>query len=189
MLQTFEFPGVGYTILAYFAYLVLFSGVEFTLAFLAAERLDYTPMDNGILFVFIGVTLALVQGGYVRRKAHVVGEKKMAIQGLVLVIPGLVLTGTAQSTPWLYGGLFFIAVGAAMAVPCLTSLVSLLTPATDQGRILGIFRSMGALSRAVGPIVACVAYWRLGASTAYLLGAAGMLAPIAIAMLIPQVRR
>jgi MFS family permease len=187
--QTFQFPGVGTTILAYFAYLVLFSGVEFTLTFLAAERLAYTPMDNGIMFLFIGVTLAVVQGGYVRRKAHAVGEKAMAIRGLLFVVPGLVLIGTAHGTPSLYAGLTFIAVGSAMATPCLTALVSLLTPATDQGRILGIFRSMGALSRAVGPIVACVLYWRLGAATAYILGAAGMLAPVAIALLIPKPSR
>ncbi len=186
VLQTFQFPGVGTTIMAYFAFLVLFSGVEFTLTFLAAERLAYTPMDIGIMFIFIGVTLALVQGGYVRRKAHDVGEKKMAIQGLIAIIPGLALTGTANSTPWLYAGLFFIAVGSAMATPCLTSLVSLLTPATDQGRILGIFRSMGALSRAVGPIIACVIYWRLGAGAAYVLGSFAMLVPIVITVLIPK---
>jgi len=186
VLQTFQFPGVGTTILAYFAFLVLFSGVEFTLTFLAAERLNYSPMDIGVMFIFIGVVLALVQGGYVRRKAHEIGEKKMAIQGLIAIIPGLALTGTAHSTLWLYTGLFFIAVGSAMATPCLTSLVSLLTPATDQGRILGIFRSMGALSRAVGPIIACVIYWRLGASTAYVLGAVAMLVPIVITVLIPR---
>lgn len=188
MLQTFEFPGVGTTILAYFVFLMLFSGMEFTLTFLAAEHLGYTPLDNGFMFVFIGVVLSLVQGGYVRRKAHAVGEKTMAIQGLIVVIPGLVLTGTARSTPWLYAGLLFIAAGSALATPCLTSLVSLLTPATDQGRILGIFRSMGALSRALGPIIACVIYWRLGAATAYFLGAAGMLVPVAITLLIPRVR-
>ena len=189
VLRTFQFPGVGPTILAYFTYLVLFSGVEFTLTFLAAERLSYTPMDNGLMFIFIGITLALVQGGYVRRKAHLVGEKKMAIQGLAVVIPGLILTGTATGSAWLYAGLFFIAVGSAMTTPCLTSLVSLLTPATDQGRVLGIFRSMGALSRAVGPIIACVLYWRLGARTAYILGAVAMLVPILITVLIPKLQR
>jgi MFS family permease len=184
--QTFQFPGVGTTILAYFTYLVLFSGVEFTLTFLAAERLSYSPMENGLMFVFVGVVLAVVQGGYVRRKAHLVGEKIMALQGLIAIIPGLVLTGTATGTVWLYTGLFFVAAGSALATPCLTSLVSLLTPATDQGRILGIFRSMGALSRAVGPIVACVIYWRLGPVVAYIAGAAGMLVPISIAALIPK---
>jgi MFS family permease len=141
------------------------------------------------MFLSIGVTLAVVQGGYVRRKAHAVGEKTMAIRGLLVVVPGLILIGTAHGTPSLYVGLAFIAVGSAMATPCLTALVSVLTPATDQGRILGIFRSMGALARAAGPIVACVLYWHLGAATAYILGAAGMLAPVAIALLIPKPSR
>lgn len=185
VLDAFRFPGAGVTIISYFVFLLIFSGIEFTLTFLAAERLGFTPMDNGFMFIFIGVTLALVQGGYVRRKAHRVGEKKMAIQGMVWIMPGLLLTGTTGSTLQLYAGLFCIAVGSAMTTPCLTSLVSLFTPATEQGKILGVFRSMGALSRAVGPIVACLIYWQLGARTAYVLGAAAMLVPVLIAVTIP----
>ncbi len=186
VLDTMKFPGTGTTISTYFVYLLLFSGVEFTLTFLAAERLDYTPMDNGVLFIFIGVVLALVQGGYVRRKAHSIGEKNMAIQGMVTLMPGLVLCGVATTTLQLYGGVFFIAVGSAMTTPCLTSLVSLFTPATEQGRVLGIFRSMGALSRALGPFVACLIYWQLGARAAYVLGAVALLVPVLIAFTIPR---
>ena len=43
------------------------------------------------MFIFIGVIIALVQGGYVRRKAGIIGEKQMAMRGLLTTLPGLVL--------------------------------------------------------------------------------------------------
>ena len=61
------------------------------------------------------------------------------------------MTGGAQAEGMFYLGLGFLAVGSALATPCLTALVSLYTPADRQGEVLGTFRSLGALSRAVAP--------------------------------------
>ena len=65
-----------------------------------------------------------------------------------------------------------------MAIPCLTSLVSLYTPAEEQGRAVGVFRSLGALARVIGPVGASVLYWKLGASWPYFLGASFLIIPI-----------
>ena len=124
--------------------------MEFTLTFLAMERLGYTSLQNAYMFIFIGVIIALVQGGYVRRKAAIIGEKRTAMNGLVTTLPGLMLIAYANNSWMLYAGLFFLATGSSMAIPTLTSLVSLYTPAAEQGRSIGIFRSLGALARVVG---------------------------------------
>jgi MFS family permease len=162
-----------------------FSGMEFTLTFLAAERLSYSSMENAYMFIFIGVILALFQGGYVRRKAHQVGEKRMALQGLIAVIPGLFILSKANSSFALYGGLFFLALGSSMIVPCLTSLVSLYTPSEEQGRSLGIFRSLGALARVIGPFLASIIYWRADATLLYQIGALFVIIPILLISRLP----
>ena len=66
-------PAVRHTNLVYLIYMLAFSGMEFTLTFLASERFDFTPAQNGGMFVFIGLILVLVQGGIVRRLASPVG--------------------------------------------------------------------------------------------------------------------
>ena len=180
------FKGVNQTNLGYFLFITLFSGMEFTLTFLAVERLGYTPMENAYMFVFIGVLLALVQGGYVRRKASQVGERQMAVRGLSLLIPGLAIIAFAQSTWCLYAGLLFLASGSAMAIPTLTSLVSLYTPPSSQGEALGVFRSLGALGRVFGPVFASVLYWKSGAASPYIIGALLMLVPIMIISKLPK---
>lgn len=171
---------VNRTNYVYFLFISAFSGMEFTLTFLAVERLHNNSMDNSYMFIFIGLVLVLVQGGFVRRKAHQIGEKKVALLGLVLLIPGLIFIGLAQSYFILYVGLFFLATGSAMAIPTLTSLVSFFTPQQLQGQSLGIFRSLGALGRVIGPIVASIIYWKLGGAYPYLLGAIFLLIPIII---------
>ena len=172
--------------LAYFLFVVSFSGIEFTLAFLAAERFHFSSLDNAWMFVTVGILLALVQGGLVRNKASKVGEKKMSLIGLGLVVPGLVITGSAQSIATLYGGLFFLSVGSAMAIPCLTALVSLYSPSEHQGKILGIFRSLGALARVLGPLGASFLYWRLSSAYPYFVGAAFLVIPLGLVTLLPK---
>lgn len=185
LLRPLPFPGVNLTNFSYFLFITAFSGMEFTLTFLAVERLGYTSMDNAYMFIFIGFILGMVQGGYVRRKAHTVGERKMSFQGLVMIVPGLVLLAFAQVGWMLYAGLFFLAVGSAMTIPCLTSLVSFYTPAHMQGQSLGIFRSLGSLGRVMGPVYASLVYWKFGSMNAYLIGAVLILMPATLVKLLP----
>lgn len=180
------YPGVNIVTLSYFLFLASFSGMEFTLTFLAAERLNYTSMQNAYIFIYIGFIIAFVQGGIVRRKASEVGEKKMAIIGMASIIPGLLLIAAAYSSKMLYGGLFFLAIGSAMIMPCLTSLVTLYTPSEEQGRSVGIFRSMGALARVLGPILASVTYYRYGAWAPYVFGSMSLLFPIMFLTRLPD---
>lgn len=177
--------GTSTTNIAYFLFIAAFAGMEFTLTFLAVERFDYSSMDNAKMFIFIGFLIALTQGGYVRRKANSVGEIKMAVQGLALIIPGLLLIGFAGSQWMLYLGLAFLAMGSSMVIPCLTALVSLFTPAADQGRALGQFRGLGSLGRVIGPILASLAYWRFGGSATYAVGAFAIIAPLVLVRSLP----
>jgi MFS family permease len=183
-----NYPGVTPTNWTNFLFLSAFAGMEFTLTFLAMDRLDYGPRRNGLMFLFVGIVLAAVQGGYVRRRADAIGPRKMAMHGLITTMPGLVCLAFAQSTLLLYVGLFFMAVGSAQVIPCLTSLASAYAPPHEQGRILGVFRSLGALARALGPIAICLIYWRWSATAAYLVGAAFILLPLYVTSRLPEPR-
>lgn len=176
-----SYPGVARTNLTYFLFLLAFSGMEFSLTFLAVERLGFGPQQNAMMFLVVGFVLAGVQGGYVRRRAPKVGSRRVAAQGLVLAVPALAVLGLAgqfQLVPVLGVGVVLLAVATALVLPCLASLVSEYAPPGDQGRVMGVFRSLGALARAVGPLLACLLYWRLGAAMAYYVGAVIVLLPI-----------
>ncbi len=178
--------GVSRTTLVYFLYLTAFSAMEFTLTFLAKERFDYGPRDNMWMFIFVGFVIAFVQGGIVRRMAPRLGEKKLAIRGLVILLPGFFAVAIAQSAGVLYAGLFAMAVGSALAMPCLSSLVSRYSPLENQGLVLGCFRSAGALARALGPILGGVLYWQMGSAAPYWIGGVFLLLPVGLAIGLPE---
>lgn len=182
-----DIPGVSRTNLVYFVFLVAFAGMEFTLTFLAHDRFAYTSLQNALMFVYVGLILALVQGGIVRRLAPRVGEKRLALAGIVLLIPALALIGVAPGQGVLYAGLFLLAVGSALATPSLTALVSLYAPSDRQGEALGTFRSLGALARAVAPLIAASLYWRYGSALPYYACAALLLVPLALGFTLPKV--
>lgn len=48
----------------------------------------------------------------------------------------------------------------------------------QKGTVMGIFRSLGALARALGPIAASIAFWSIGSKVTYLSGALGLLWPV-----------
>jgi MFS family permease len=186
-LARLRFPGLARTNHVTFLFLAAFSGMEFTVTFLAAERLGYGPGDMVWLFVFSGLVIALVQGGFVRRLAPRMGEKRVALSGLAVLVPGFAAVGMAGSGAMLYAGLGLMAVGSALAMPCLSSLASRYAPGDRQGLALGTNRSMMALARALGPIAASLTYWRFGSTAAYLGAAALSVLPVLLATGLPPV--
>ena len=197
-LRQLDLPGVVRTNWIYFLYLVAFGAAEFTITFLAAESLEYTRADLGKVFVFIGLTIAFVQGGLVRRMAPKYGERALIRAGLLATIPAFLLVAASSSAAaaggaeaikgaerLFYAGMFLMAVGSAFAMPCLSALASRYAPADRQGLSLGVLRSMGSLSRAIGPVLGAGLYWRFGAAIPYHAGAAFLILPVALALRLP----
>eukprot|EP00117_Sycon_ciliatum_P007024 scpid45728/ scgid0251/ Major facilitator superfamily domain-containing protein 10; Tetracycline transporter-like protein len=161
----------------YFLYLLLFSGLEYSLTFLTHDKFQYSSMQQGRMFVFIGAIMALVQGGFLRRMKPG-SEKRTATIGMVALIPGMFMVGLASSTVLLYSGLALYSFGAGTVVSCLTTMVSDYGSVSERGRVLGIFRSLGALSRAIGPALCCSIYWSAGPWVCYMLGGLLFIVPI-----------
>lgn len=181
------FAGLARTNWITFLFYTAFSGMEFTLTFLAGERLGYGVAGNTRIFVFAGLVIALVQGGLVRRLVPRYGERFVARVGLAVLCPGFVAIGLAHSAPVLYLGLFLMSVGSALAMPSLSSLTSRYAPDDRQGLALGTNRSLGSLARAIGPLGSSLLYWRVGSGASYLVGAALLLWPLALAFGLPPV--
>jgi len=185
-LSGLNYPGVKRANFLYLVFLTAFAAVEFTLTFLAVERLNYAPSDLAWMFVYVGLIIAFVQGGIVRRMAPKVGERLLTQVGLACNFPGFLLLGFAHSSAMLYAGLGFMAVGSGLVSPCLSALVSRYCPAQKQGLAMGSFRSMGSLSRAVGPIFGAVLYWKFQSSAPYFAAAALLTIPLLMALKLPQ---
>jgi MFS family permease len=179
-------PAIRRTNLVYLIYMLAFSGMEFTLTFLAVERFSFSPAQNGGMFVFIGFILILVQGGIVRRLATPVGEKRLAIAGLACAIAAFLVLAIALNLGLFFGALALMAFSIGLASPTLSALVSLYSSEAEQGASLGVFRSAGSLARAIGPLIAAFMYFAYGSKSAYLFGAVVIIVPFILALKLPK---
>ncbi|XP_076720380.1 major facilitator superfamily domain-containing protein 10 isoform X2 [Callospermophilus lateralis] len=139
--------------LVYFLYLFLFSGLEYTLSFLAHQHFQFSSLQQGKMFFFIGLTMATIQGTYARRISPG-GEVAAVKRALLLLVPAFLLIGWGHSLPMLGLGLLLYSFAAAVVVPCLSSVVASYGSPGQKGTVMGTLRSLGALARAVGPMVA-----------------------------------
>ncbi|HIG06402.1 MAG TPA: MFS transporter [Planctomycetes bacterium] len=166
--------------LANLIYLIGFSGMEFTLAFLVQQRFSWQSTDIAVMFVSIGLVLALVQGGLSRPLARRWGPHATSLSGFCLVIVGLMGIAIATLEWQLWLSLIPLSVGAAMVMPMLSTIVSESVGPLEQGEVLGSFRSLGSLARAIGPIFAAILYWQVGPSAPYWVSAAILIIPIGL---------
>ncbi len=169
-----------------FLYQLAFVAMEASLVFVSAERFGYGPIQNGKLMGFLGVCSIITQGYIVRKLVGRVPETRLLAAGLVCSTAGLLGVGFAPTAGVLYAAVAFLAFGGGLINPANTGLISLYATPEEQGRVLGIYRSLGSLARAVTPICAGVLYWTAGAAALYVVAAALALAACAATFRLPQ---
>ena len=172
--------------LVWFMVALVFSGYEITITFLATERLNYTIHQMTYIFVAGGVVSILTQGLLVRPLVPRFGEKVSALGGVVFIAAGFALLGVARTALPLYLAIGLVSVGSGFSNAAFSSLISLYSRADEQGKVLGVFRSLGSLARALGPLVAGVIFWWYGSLFTYILSAALLLLPVVAGLGLPQ---
>jgi MFS family permease len=122
----------------------------------------------------------------VRRIMPKIGEKTGAIAGFLGIAAGMATLAFAQSIGVVYAGLAVLGMGSGFTNVGLSALVSLYSDAKEQGRALGIYRSLGSLARAMGPLWAGIVFWRFGARNMYLVAACLMSIPFIVGARLPR---
>jgi MFS family permease len=173
------------TILVNALFVLGFSGLELTLGFLATERLHYTPRQLALVFVVTGLVSVVTQGVLVRRLVPRIGEKRAGLLGLALASGGIGLLSISHGTASIYATLCVASAGSGFCYSALASLLSLYVAEDEQGRLMGLFRALGSLTRAAGPVCAGVVYWRFGSTACYAVSASIILVPLALALTLP----
>jgi MFS family permease len=170
-----------------------FSFFETTIAFFTADQLGYGPRQLMFVFVHLGVVSILTQGVLVRRLVPRLGEKRAALAGVGVLALGLVAlglsVGVARSVPLMFLALSLCAVGSGFANVGLSSLVSLYAAPEEQGRVTGLYRSLGFLARAASPVVAGLLFFQAGGTATFAVAGAGLLLPLALGLALPQPRK
>jgi MFS family permease len=98
--------------------------------------------------------------------------------GLALVATNLVFVVLVPLGVLLYPVVGLLALGAGLAIPSVTSVISNRTSQLAQGRLMGGIQAILSLALILGPILAGLAFDYVGVAAPYLLG--GSLAALAL---------
>lgn len=167
---------------ALFTTLLAVAGMETSVTLFARDRFRFTQLDLAWFFLFMGVIVAVIQGGLIGRLVKLFGEKALVGIGTASFTIGLVLLPMVYRIGLLYVAALFVAIGQGLTYPAMTSLITRATPAAEHGSMLGLASSIGSLARFVGPIVSGILYDLAGAGGAFYGGAIFTLIAFAMAM-------
>jgi len=152
--------GIANASLTNFLIILAFSGLEITYAMYAADRFGLDDEHVGLMFVFMGLTGALVQGGFVRRVSGKVRETSLARAGLLLLLAGFAgfVVAPRLGLPALFVVSALIAIGNGLTQPSISAYISRLADPTRQGETLSANQSLSSLARVFGPLLGGVLY-------------------------------
>jgi MFS family permease len=171
--------------------------MENTIVFLTFALFAYSPRDNIALFLFNGSCLILAQG-LARFVGKSLGQRKVVMLGmgiailafgLIASVPSSAMPGqtVAWAKPLFYVGMGLISFATGLILPSISSLASLYSSASDQGRNLGILRSAGSLARVIGPLSAALLYFKTGSHFwVYVVGAMLMIPALWVIKHLPE---
>ncbi|KAK5133154.1 hypothetical protein LTR08_008089 [Meristemomyces frigidus] len=162
--------------LTHFAFILFFSGMEFSLPFMTYDLFSYGPKQSGQMLGYIGLVASLLQGSVTRRMKPL----QVVQLGVVSAAVAFLLLSKVETERGLYAAATLLAVTSSTVVTGLNSLSSLEAGSEERGEKLGNHRSFGQVGRALGPLIFCSLYWWAGRDVAYMVGGAGMIGVCAL---------
>jgi MFS family permease len=170
-------PNIGILILLFFIIMLSISTIFSTFQLFAEreEGFHYDVEQVSYLFAYLGLIGALVQGILVKYLVKIFDERRILIAGNLLMAVGLGSIPLSHTNlTYLLGSLFFLSVGNGMNQPATLSLISRFTKPDEQGSILGVNQSLGALARFIGPTWGGFVYEKMGFAYPFITGGAFM---------------
>lgn len=123
-----------------------------------ASRYGFGAREVALSYVYMGTVSVIVQGVLIRPLVARFGEKKLFTTGLAVMAAGFSALPAGGSSWSVGGALGAMALGGALAIPTLTSLVSQQAGSERYGAVLGASQALGSLGRATGPAVGGLLY-------------------------------
>jgi len=166
----FRLATIRWLLLATFALNLAFAGLQTNFPLFSQARFGWDATRNGIFFAFVGVCAVVVQGilyGWLQPR---VGEKRLAIIGLLLMALSLAAVAIAPTDGLMYPIVALGALGSGTSIPSITGLISQRVSSGEQGRLMGGTQVVLNLALICGPIIAGLSFERVDIAAPYWLG-------------------
>lgn len=140
---------IGLVLCLFFIY-VAANATHANWSFFTKEKFDWSPLEIGLSLGFVGIMVAIVQGGVVGPFVRKFGEVKATYAGLIFNISGLFMMALVTQSWMVYVVIIPYAFGG-LAGPSLQSLMSGQIPKNAQGELQGGITNVMMLTAIIGP--------------------------------------
>lgn len=130
-----------------------FMGFETTFPYFIEDKWGYGQKELGSMFVAMGASVVLFQGGLLGRLINVFTERRIILFGLLLNAVGMALLPRAIPYFTLILYLIFVGIGSQIIRPTNTSWISKQVH-SGQGTVIGFLDAFSSLGRILGPLLA-----------------------------------
>ncbi|NNK16456.1 MAG: TCR/Tet family MFS transporter [Sulfitobacter sp.] len=190
--QLGKLPGVHQLLMVYFLYNVAFAVYPSVWAYFGQERFDWAPTTIGLSLGLFGITMAFVQGYFIRIALRVFGERRTVVVGLLFALGTYTAIGSITAG-WLILLLTPIAALGGITPIALQGIMSQRVADNAQGELQGALTSAVSLAMIVTPLVmtATFSYFTQAGTPFYMPGAPFLLSAmlILLGLLIFALRR
>jgi DHA1 family tetracycline resistance protein-like MFS transporter len=173
-------PQVTPLLLVAFASALAAAQVTTTFTMFAERNYGFTEADSSGAFAIFGLTGVLVQGGLLRLLHPYLGDRRIALLGLVCLAGAAVATAGCPPLWALWVCMGFIGAAVALSTPTVAALLSARVGPDRQGTLMGLYQGTLSLGRGVGSPIAGVSFGVWGPAVPYLITSGVALASAAL---------
>ena len=175
ILDALKKPVVGSVLIIHFVVFLAFSAIPVIVPLLGIAYFALGSIEMSYLFIYIGTVQILLQGFILGRLAQKFGEETLIVIGPLLMIIGVFLMPLIPSILVFLVSITMIASGSGIMRTAVPSFLSKMTPADEQGGILGVASSILSIATVPGPLIGGFLF-ELAGVTAPFLGSSAILA-------------
>jgi MFS family permease len=147
-----------------------FDGVNSVIGIFIKNKFMASPLTLGLLFVFVGIATAFVQGALIERLVPRFGEKRMAFVGLLGSVIGWPLIMLTPAL-WMLFPVTFLQSGITGFIWATTgAMAAALVHEHEQGQLAGVNVALAGLMSMLGPLWAGAVYDQVGPNAPFWMG-------------------
>jgi MFS transporter, DHA1 family, tetracycline resistance protein len=155
--QLTKYPAVSGLVISLTLVYIGAHAVQTTWSYYNIGKFQWSEKMVGYSLAFIGLMIALVQGGLIRFVIPKIGQEKSLYIGLFLYSLGVLLFAFAPNT-WMMFAFCIIYCLGGIAGPAIQGIISSHVPPNEQGELQGSLTSLMSLTTIFGPVLMTTLY-------------------------------
>lgn len=145
------YPVVGGLLIALILYNIATDANPATWTFVTIEKFDWTPFDVGLSMTFVGVCIAVFQGGAIGPLVKKIGEHRTII--LMMALTSVTYCGFAFAwAGWVMYAWMVPHALSGIVSPAINGVLSQRIAANEQGELQGALSALRSITHSIAPL-------------------------------------